>query len=285
MFNKLKIISPKTDAATRFTRGTDWNFAADLTVVPLTRDEVEALAPEYTIVFAATTPSFPIALLGLDGKNTYVTDKGHWAASRVPERVSMYPFCTVEQNGARHLGCEANAAHFKGKDGEPLYDANGDHTPLLEKIMELEARTFLGLKAAVRLTSQLEAAGLLTDSAIHLGMAGGGSRVVNGFRSISVAALTALDDATRAALQESGALALVEAHAASLANLGYHLPAPAPVAAPKKKATKAAKPAGDDAAPAKKPAAKKTTKASDVADAPAKATRKVAAKPKATTAK
>lgn len=281
MFKNLKAITPKTDASTTFTRGTDWKFAADLTVVPLTRDEVAALSPEYTIVFSAATPSFPIALLGLDGKNTYVTEEGHWAASRVPERVAMYPFCTVEQNGAHHLGADANALHFKGKAGEPLYDAAGNRTALLDKIMELEARTFLGLKAAVRLTSQLEAAGLLTDSAIHLGMADGRSRVVNGFRSVSVAALTALDEATRTALTESGAMALAEAHAVSLANLGYHLPAPAPAAAPKKKTARAAKPADGAEAPAKKPAAKKTTKASDVADAPAKATRKVAAKPKA----
>ncbi len=248
MYENLHLISPKTDAATRFSIGTDWKFAAELNLITLTDYEVLAAAAEYPVVFSIAEPTHPVALLGAGGKNNYVNEAGTWTARHIPARLGAYPFDTVEHDGAIILVRAADAPHFQKADGQPLYDEAGKPLPLMGQVHEVAARVFVGTNAAKRLAAELEAAGLLMIAQVNVTLADGTVRSVNGFKACNEKALAALDAKTRAALEASGAMALLGAHRASLQNLARLFPeAPAAeseaAAAPKKAAKpRAAKP-------------------------------------------
>jgi hypothetical protein len=248
MYDNLLMISPKTDAATRFSIASDWNFAAQLDTVTLTDFEVLAAAAEYPVVFSIAEPSQPVALLGGAGKNNYVNAAGKWTARHIPARLCAYPFDVVEHDGQVIMVRSADAPHFQNADGQPLYNEAGEPLPVLREINETVARVFIGTKAAKRLTAELEAAGLLMVAQVNVTLADGTVSGVNGFKACNEKALAALDAKTREALEASGAMALLIAHRASLQNLARLFPA---VAAPAAEA---------EAAPAKKAAKPRAAK-------------------------
>ncbi|MES2606960.1 MAG: SapC family protein [Pseudomonadota bacterium] len=247
MYENLLLISPKTDANTRFSIASDWNFAAQLDTVTLTDFEVMAAAAEYPVVFSIAEPTQPVALLGGSGKNNYVNAAGKWTARHIPARLGAYPFDVVEHDGQVVMVRSGDAPHFQQADGQPLYNEAGEPLPLLRTINETVARVYIGTNAAKRLTAELEAAGLLMIAQVNVKLADGSVRGVNGFKACNEKALEALDAKTKEALEASGAMALLIAHRASLQNLARLFPeapaAEAEAAAPKKAAKpRAAKP-------------------------------------------
>jgi hypothetical protein len=282
MFQNPKLMSKTADAQTRFVRSTSWSFAADQTAVALASDEVRALAREFTIVFSDATPSYPIALLGLDDKNLYIDAKGAWRAEKVPARFAVYPFGSVEKDGEVFMVRAADAPHFQDPAGDRLYDDHGEPTTLLMLVSKMASQLHRGLANAQVLTAQLDAAGLLMDGQLSGTLNDGSPQSVGGFRIINDSALLSLDATVRAALEASGAMDMLLAHRASLANFANLLPqvegkkASKPKAAAASKAGKTA--ASADAKPAK--AAPKTAKSAAAAK-PAAAKAATATKPKA----
>jgi hypothetical protein len=218
MFQDLKIISPQADAKTRYSEVKDWAFAAGLTAVPVTRDEVEALAQEFAIVFSNTTPSYPMAVLGLDGKNCYVNAAAQWTAKNVPTRLAIYPFGSAVIDGKTELVRDVDAVHFNQADGKTLFDGQGNPTELMDHVTTIAARAHLGMKSIGELTAQLNDAGLLIDTELAVDLKDGSKQIVNGFKAVNAAALAKLDQGVRGQLEASGAMALLAAHQQSLTN-------------------------------------------------------------------
>jgi hypothetical protein len=238
MFQDLKILSPQTDASTRYTNASDWAFAAELTAIPVTRDEYAALAQEYAIVFSNTAPSYPMAVLGLDGKNCYINAAAQWTAQHLPSRLAIYPFGSALIAGKTELVRYASTSHFDSASGKALYDEQGKPTELMEEIITMAARNHLGLSGVAALTQQLDDAGLLLAMHLDIGLPDGSQHAVNGFLAVDEAALAALDPERRAALEASGAMALLNAHKQSLSNFARLLTAADTPAAKPKKASK-----------------------------------------------
>lgn len=230
MFQNLHIVSPVADANTRFTPARGWEFAANMGAVSITSTEADKLAAEYTLVFSPVAPIGPVALLGVDGTNRYVTPEGNWAAREIPARMRIYPFASTASDRQLQVLRAAGAPHFQGSEGQALFDSDGAESPLLRQIRQFLGLTHVGLDQAVRLTGQLLAAGLLIDAKIDVAMPGGASRSFGGFKAVDEARLAALDEATRATLTASGALGLLEAHRRSLGNIRRLLPPAAPAA-------------------------------------------------------
>lgn len=278
MFQQLKSISLATDAATRFSPASSYQFAAGLTTISVTRDEIKAVIADFTLVFSSDTPSYPVVLLGIDGRNKYVTEDGKWAASHVPARIALYPFASIMLDGQANLVRAVDAPHFVEAGGELLYQ-DGKESPVLETAISAAVRTHIGLRAAAAMAAQLEQAGLLGDGHLTLTLADGSEHAVSGFKVVNEAALAALDDATRAALESSGAMDLLIAHQQSLPNFARLLPSakvkkvgkPRAAAKPRASAAKAdtvGKQAAAETKAAKPAAAKKTTAKSATAAAP-----------------
>jgi hypothetical protein len=263
MYQHLQPVSFETDANTTFTRPPNWNFASKLTMIDLTNDEMPLIAQEYAIVFTSDTPSLPVALLGVDGANCYLTPEGDWTAHHIPARVRFYPFSTTLSGNQVLIVRATDAAHFQGGEGQPLYNQQGKPAPVLELAKQMVADAHVGLVTAAHLTAQLAGAGLLADLTVQLAQADGTVKTFNGFKGVNEAALAGLDADTRAALNASGAMAMLDAHRASLSNFSRLLPAADKTAAKKARATRAAAKAddtatdGDEKKPARKPRAKK----------------------------
>jgi hypothetical protein len=275
MYQKLTALSPSTDATTRLTLEQHWNFASKLESVALTSDEIPAAAGEFTIVFSLDTPSQPIALLGLNGKNNYVNQNGQWLAKHIPARLAVYPFDAIEHEGQVVVVRDTDAPHFQKADGMALYDEQGQPSPLLQQVTGMLGYAFNGCAAARHLTTQLELAGVLVSAQLNVALSDGTVHGLNGFKIFNEEALAALSAPALAALEASGALTLLNAHRASLANVGRVLFSPAAVQAPaaKDKAPAKAK------AGAKPTASKAAAKPAATKPAPAKVAAKPAAKP------
>ncbi len=219
MFQNLQVISRETDVHTRFTAGHVWQCAANQISVPATRDDVLNLAAEYVVVFSTDTPSYPVALLGLDGRNGYVTADGQWTSITIPARLKDFPFCSIVHDGEPLLVRAADAPHFKPQDGQPLYDDRGNGTDLLGKVTLAVARSHLGLQVAINLTAQLEAAGLLMEGTLSLTLPNGKVRLIDGYKLMNPTAFAMLSTVEIAKLEDSGAMAMLLAHQSSLVNL------------------------------------------------------------------
>lgn len=219
MFTELTILSPQADAATRFRPSPDWVCAAGLTAIPVTKDEVEALAEEYAIVFSNTSPSFPMAVLGADGRNGYLNAQGQWDAKHLPARLAIYPFGSKVIDGKTHLVRDAGAPQFADPNGKALYDGQGQGTPLMSEITTSAARVHLGFVAIAALVDQIDRAGLLGDAHLDVNYSDGSDALVGGFLAVNPEALAGLDPATTRALEDSGAMALVKLHQASLRHI------------------------------------------------------------------
>ena len=201
---------------------THWTFARQQKLAPIALGEAEALAREYVLVFSKESegPSVPIVLLGVADRNVYVDDAGAWQASAIPARLRLYPFTLVagQTAGQYVVARDADAPHFQGADGQPLFDEQGQPSPLVKQttaaLIELQ-RSQLEAQA---LTEQLKAAGLIAERRIDVQLKDGNWRSYTGFLAIDEDRLATLDETTRDRLQQSGALKLLELHRTTLAN-------------------------------------------------------------------
>lgn len=256
MYQNLRTISPDGDAKTRFNTSKSWQFAASLPMISIAIDEVETLAAEYVVVFAPDENSYPMALLGVDGTNSYVTASGGWAAKNIPARLRAYPFAAATLPENSLLVRDTSAPHFDASEGQALFNEQGRMTPFMVEVKAFVETNHAGLVRAARLTGQLQAAGLLTEAQINVKLSDGTLRAFSGFKAIDEKALAAITETTRAVLIKSGAMALVDAHRKSLANFMRFIEVKV---APKEAAAKAA------------PTAKKTVTTKKAAPAASKA--------------
>lgn len=226
MFQNLQVIAPATDAQTRYTPGIDWKVSVDQSSVPVTRDEMPTLAEHFVLAFSVDTPSYPLALLGCDGKNTYLNSEGNWDAAAIPARLAIYPFSSVVIEGKVELARAADAENFKDANGGALFDERGIGTELLQATTLNVARSHLGVVQAMQLTDELDKAGVLKAAPLSLELSDGTSRSVDGYRFVDEAALAKLDVTARRQLEQSGAMALVTAQLKSMGNVARLASAP-----------------------------------------------------------
>lgn len=120
-----------------------YEFAADVTAIPLTAVEIPLAAREYTIVFANVGEDkdmvTPIAIVGIEGnKNVYVSKDGNWNAEYIPAFVRRYPFVFSRSEDEKQItlcldeswtGC-----NYQGR-GERLFDENDERTPYLSEML------------------------------------------------------------------------------------------------------------------------------------------------------
>jgi len=213
-----------TDQNTSLTAPNNWTFTAQETLVPVALIEAEALSREYVLVFSKETegPTTPIALLGVNGRNGYLDSAGNWQANAIPAHLRLYPFALVAgpTPGQYIVARDADAPHFQGEAGQALFDSQGQPSPLVQQVATALVDVRRSQLEAQALAQQLMEAGLISERRIDVQLKDGTWRSVAGFLAIDEERLASLSEASRNALQQSGALKLLELHRASLANFG-----------------------------------------------------------------
>lgn len=209
-------------AAWRLTDG-DHAFAAETAFSPIVVAELAAAARSYPIVFSGGEAAQPVAVLGLEQRNLFVTG-GRWAQDAyVPAYVRRYPFgfiATVNPAGfALAIDAASDRVVQSGEAGTALFEADGPSTLTREAMafcntFQAEADATAAFAAALR------AQDLLIDRRADATLPDGRKLGLDGFQVVDTERFSNLDDAVVLDWHRRGWLALVHFHLASLERFG-----------------------------------------------------------------
>lgn len=205
-----------------FRRRRDFAFARALHAVPLALDEFMRAQAYYPIVFTRTSPSQPVALLGMSpGRNDFVDDAGVWRdGAYVPAYVRRYPFALVRENthGRRMLLCaDLTAANFEASRGEEALFEAGAPSGYAADVLRFCTRFEQALAKTRQTCLRLEALGLFEDAKITVRRQESARPTdIDGFRVVSDGKMRALDDGPLAEIARSGVIGLIAAHHLSI---------------------------------------------------------------------
>lgn len=199
-------------------------FTAQASLIPLLAAEFNEAAREYSIVFMRPSSGedpVPVVLTGPPrGKNIYLDAAGKWNARYVPAYVRRYPFVFAETGGDQLAVCIDEACpELSVSDGAPLFESNGEPTPMLQKILGRLGEYQRQTQITRDFMKRLAAAGLLVQADGKIDMDDGRSLALSGFLMVDEARFKALPEATLKEWFASGELGLVYAHLMSLGNL------------------------------------------------------------------
>lgn len=201
----------------------DHSIAARLHAVFVAATEIPEAALEYPIVFvqagdldADGRPAVsPVALLGLvAGENLFV-EGTRWKANYLPAFVRRYPF--VSSSSGPMIDVAWNG--LSPLEGEPLFDAQGRPTPVLDAALDFLGRFDAEARRTRGFCTRLVDLDLLQPMQADATLPDGQRLTVEGFRVIDEERLRALPDAVVLELHRSGMLMLAHLHRASLARL------------------------------------------------------------------
>jgi hypothetical protein len=205
----------------RLAPATRFGFAKATNSIPLNGIEFLLAVKNYPIVFAATDPALPVAVVGLrDRENLYVRADGTWeTGAYIPAYVRRYPFIFLEdrERGQFVLCIDESAETLSDSEGELLFE---DDKPGPAGIRGRDFCTaFQGQVQATRaFADAVAAAGLLVENRAQVVLKDRRAMGVSGFRVIDEAKFNALDDATVLDWRRKGWLPLVYCHLISISN-------------------------------------------------------------------
>ena len=201
-----------------------YDFAREVTSVPLVTGEFLAAAGEFAVVFApGTEASMPVALFGVTaGSNAFVGAEGQWLAQYVPAFLRRWPFVfstdTVGETLTLCIDPTAPGFNREGR-GERLFDSDGVATgytnQMLEFLKEYQAQ-HLRTQAFCKRLRDLD---LLQNVEARIPLPGQPAHTLTGFQVVNREKLKALPAETLEPMFRSDELELIYAHLSSLRNL------------------------------------------------------------------
>lgn len=206
---------------------TDWRVASKLNAMFVAAAEFGDVCREYPIVFvkAGKEPDgsdsiAPIAVLGLIQNENLYLDGGSWRAQYMPAVLRAYPLCVGRIDDERFAICVDTAfAGVNTDDGQPLFNADGSQSPLLEG-MQAHLETLEAEIHKTRLVGKrLLELNLLQDMRFDATLPDGRQHTVDGFLTIDDKKVTDLPDNVVGELHRSGMLGLMHLHWVSMGNM------------------------------------------------------------------
>jgi hypothetical protein len=196
----------------------DFAFARDTNTVMLAASEFAAASRSYPILFAGND-GLPVALLGLERHNEFVTD-GVWATDDyVPAYIRRYPFIfyATEEPDRFVLGLDVSSPRVAraGDQGVALFDGEAPSPATTEALQFCEAFRRDG-ETTRAFADALAAHDLLIDRRANVTLPGGAAFDIAGFKVVDRERFDALDDATLGEWHRKGWLAAVHFHLSSL---------------------------------------------------------------------
>jgi hypothetical protein len=224
VFRKVVPLNPARHAALRLREPAGYGFAATVDRSLLMQAEMVRAAASYPILFAEDPQGDgfqPLALLGLiAGENLFVGDDGAWQSAYIPAVIRAYPFALARAGAADDfaLCIDAGSESISLSDGDPLFDAAGAPSPILEsvrtslaRLRQMQGRTedFCRALAERNLLSPLQIRARRQGQAIELA----------GLFAVNEERLEGLSDARLADLRRERWLGSIYAHIVSLQHL------------------------------------------------------------------
>jgi hypothetical protein len=222
-FEKPVLLDREKHRTRRVAPSPGFGFAGKANSLYLAGVEFAEACKEFAIVFtrAPNRKILPVAMLGLrGGENLFVDERDRWTATYIPAFVRCYPFVLTELPGQSMAVCIDEA--FPGlneKEGQPLFDAQGNNTPFLQNALDFLTRYQQEYRRTELLCERLEQAGLFRQMDAKADLVDGRSFTVSGLLVVDEQKLMALPDAQVLPLFRTGELHLVSMHLVSLSNM------------------------------------------------------------------
>jgi hypothetical protein len=229
MLNLLKNAAPlskEKHSATYLETGLGYDFARELSFVPVLISEIPNLIPHYTLAFLEKDgKTVLVALLGLKEKeNLYIKMDGTWAVDYVPALLRQYPFAAMfggsskDRRGILCLVENYPGVNTEGK-GVPLFNKDGEASQLVEIAQKLVSEGANGALETEAFCKRLKESGLLKPIRVDLKNSAGDQRRISGILGVDRNALNELPAEALKELQMNGTLELIYQQLLSLRSL------------------------------------------------------------------
>jgi hypothetical protein len=186
---------------------------------PVVVQEFVPASQEFPIVFVkdSETGTFrAIALLGLKPEENLFYNKDAWQATYKPEALTLLPF-VLEQGEEQSILCfDQSSELVNKKEGEALFDAQGNQTPWLkakaERVVSYVERTY-ATKNFIKLLLDND---LLSSQTLNLKLENQEEYTLNGLYAIDEKKLNDLSDEAFNTIRKTGALPAIYASLLSM---------------------------------------------------------------------
>lgn len=216
-------LEPQRHATAGLKPDNTFRFAATTNALPLISTEMAHAARTYPIVFSASTPTVPFAVVGLrDHENLFVDDAGLWRDDcYIPAYVRRYPFIFSEVPEQQRLVlCIDEAAdNFQTTSTQPLF-VDGKPTEPLQRVLQFNETFQAHYMDTRRFGEWLDQNNMLEDRVARADLGGGQTFTLRGFKLLNTDRLRDLPDAQVIELHKKGWLPLLHFHLQSLNNWG-----------------------------------------------------------------
>lgn len=206
-----------------------FSVCKDLTMCPVSLNEIARLVIEYPIVFTRNGEKgefLCVALFGISPEKNLFWQDGRWNSYSIPLNVGRQPFFVAmnespgDATAPQAIACiDLDNPGVQSIDGEPLFDGNGEYSPYLQHKMRMLAELVEGERRSRVFTEKAAELGLIHPIQLELKMPGAETRKFSGLYSIDERKLRALDGAALADLNSNGYLHAMYAMLSSLGHL------------------------------------------------------------------
>ncbi len=230
-------LTPERHANARVKPEAGLAFAQHTNSIPLNTIEFIEAAKFYPIVFTTDEAPIPVALVGLEQENYFVSSKGDWTSNAyIPAYLRQYPFIFLSADGDQYVLCiDEGAPHYaEGGDSGTLLFEDGKQSGLTGQALEFCTAFLDHFRITQNFCADLKAHNLLVANASEVKLNDGRSLQLNGFQLIDETAFNALSDEVYLEFRRKGWLAFI--HLALAATSNWKNLANAAAEAPKKAA-------------------------------------------------
>lgn len=203
--------------------GSNLAFAAGHNAIPLVLGEFALALHHFPILFAGKS-AVPMAALGLNQDNLFLTD-GQWdEEGYLPAYVRRHPFIFIDADGKGEnfvLGIDEGSERVVkgGDEGQPLFE-DGKPTELVQQALEFCGQFTREHNATQAFSKALVDLDLMIERSANVRLPDGREMNLNGFYVIDVEKFSKLSDETVLEWHKKGWLALVHQHLMSLHRFG-----------------------------------------------------------------
>lgn len=198
-----------------------YDFAKEMTVAPISGEELSLASREMVCAFIKAEDRFTlVVVLGLKpDTNLFVAPDGRWIGNYVPALFRAYPFRFAKVQGQNNLALVIDEDAGLSSDGEPFFGEDGKPTPRLSQFVEFLTRIEQGRQKTDEVVNALADAGAIEEWPLTVQGDGGKEQKIAGLYRISERTLNQLDDETFLKLRRLQVLPIAYMQLLSMRNI------------------------------------------------------------------
>jgi len=224
IYGQVEALNKKRHVDWSIKAGNNYNYAKKVNSVPLMAVEFPKASEDYSIVFTGSgNELLPVVIMGVrQDENLYIDEKGSWKANYVPAFIRRYPFVFASTDDEKTLTLcldeNYDGCNQEGR-GERLFDADGEQTQYLAKVLDFLQDYQTHYKRTQLFCQALNELDLFEDMGAKFTLPSGEERTLTGFKVINREKLKAISQQALSTLMANDGLELIYLHLHSMRNL------------------------------------------------------------------